>query len=217
MVRLLSGALVALGPLIIMFLLFDATRGLVLGWTRGLVGLVVAGIISIIVVDIETALLVPWLSDLLAKRAAEQPIFGAASQLLATTIIFAIVTFAGLRLSQRLMAIVLPSGSMRTPSIDQTRSATSTVFGQPTEQRAMVVASEHTQRRAQAVAEAITVADHRRTRLASAPQAGDAMRSSGTTSGLAPSWTGGQARATSGTGRRVTLRGSASSVRRDRR
>jgi type IV secretion system protein VirB6 len=216
-VRLLSGAILALGPLIVMFLLFDATRGLVAGWARALVGLVAAGIVAVLIIDVETVLLTPWLSDLLAKRAADQAIYGASSQLLATTIIFAVVIFAGLRLSQRLVTTVWPMVSGATYRDVATRQGEMLLENRASQQRDILAMGQQEQRRAQAIAEAISVADHRRTRLAggrpeSAPAAGQA---SGT--GLAPGWTASAVRSNYGSDRRVTVRGSASSARRDRR
>ena len=211
LVRLLSGALLALGPVIVMFLLFNATRGLVVGWLRALVGLIAAGIISLLIVDIETMLLVPWLSDLLAKRAAEQPIYAAASQLLAATAIFAIVIFAGIRLSQRLMGVVWPSPSApRVRAHERLPDAPRDIRAE--RQRLALPPADQQSRRAQAVAEAVAISDHRRTRLAGVG-AVSSMVSPAPATSSGSGWTSGSAES----GRRVRLRGSASSARRDRR
>ncbi|HVJ02532.1 MAG TPA: type IV secretion system protein, partial [Sphingomonas sp.] len=80
-----------LGPLFVGFLLFDATRGLFVGWLRLLAGAALGVVATSIALGVELALLEPWLSDLLARRVAQQPIPGAPAQLLAATIVFALV------------------------------------------------------------------------------------------------------------------------------
>lgn len=86
--QLLAGLMLALGPFFIGFLLFDATRGLFVGWLRALVGVVLGTLGVMLVLGMELALFEPWLTDLLAQRAAEQSISEAPAQLLATTIVF---------------------------------------------------------------------------------------------------------------------------------
>lgn len=92
--RLLAGLLLAMGPLFIGFLLFDVTRGLFIGWIRVLVATALGALAASIALGVELALLEPWLSDLLARRAAEQSIPGAPAQLLAATIVFGLVLVA---------------------------------------------------------------------------------------------------------------------------
>lgn len=88
MLRIAAGLLLALGPLFITFLLFEGTRGLFEGWLRGLIAAALGAVATAIVLAIELAFLEPWLSQLLAQRAANLPIGGAPAQLLATTVIF---------------------------------------------------------------------------------------------------------------------------------
>ncbi|HEU4962149.1 MAG TPA: type IV secretion system protein [Sphingomonas sp.] len=88
LLRIAAGLLLALGPLFIAFLLFEGTRGLFEGWLRGLIAAALGALATAIVLAIELALLEPWLSQLLAQRAATLPIGGAPAQLLATTVIF---------------------------------------------------------------------------------------------------------------------------------
>ncbi|NWK97722.1 hypothetical protein DM806_19095 [Sphingobium lactosutens] len=89
--QLLAGLLLALGPFFIAFLLFDATRGWFVGWLRVLMGVLMGMVGAMLVFGVQLALFEPWLTDLLAQRAAEQPIPGAAAQLLAGAIVFALV------------------------------------------------------------------------------------------------------------------------------
>lgn len=214
LIRLLSGALLALGPLIILALLFEVSRGLVVGWARLLAGLVVGGIVTILVINVETMLLAPWLSDLIVRRAAEQLIYGAPAQLLAASVIFALVTLGGVRLSARIMATVWPQqrltvtgshhGSM--PSWSANPQAVTASAGAQKYQE---------QRRAQAVADSITVADHRRTRLATA--GGQLVAPGVSAQPLAPGWQGARNRPAATAMRRSSWRGSASATRRDQR
>jgi type IV secretion system protein VirB6 len=107
--RLLAGLMLALGPLFIGFLLFDSTRGLFAGWIRVLLGTVLGVLATAITLGVELALLEPWLTDLLARRAAEQPIPGAPAQLFAATLVFGITLIAMLAGTARLAwALRLP-------------------------------------------------------------------------------------------------------------
>lgn len=96
-VRLTAGLLLALGPVFIALLLFEATRGLFVGWLRVLIGVALGALATSIALGVELALLEPWLADLLARRAADQPIPGVPAQLLAATFVFAIVLLVMLR------------------------------------------------------------------------------------------------------------------------
>lgn len=89
LLRIMAGLLLALGPLFIAFLLFEGTRGLFEGWLRGLIAAALGALATAVVLGIELALLEPWLTDLLARRAANIAIGGAPAQLLAMTFVFA--------------------------------------------------------------------------------------------------------------------------------
>jgi len=93
-VRLVAGLLLALGPLFILFALFGATRGLFEGWVRGLVGSVLGAVGVAILLGVELALLEPWITDLLARRAAGIAIPGAPTELLAASLIFGFALLA---------------------------------------------------------------------------------------------------------------------------
>lgn len=87
--RIGAGLLLALGPLFLAFLLFDATRGLFEGWLRALIGIALASVATAIVLGVELALIEPWLTALITQRAGGAPIPGIPVPLLATTAIFA--------------------------------------------------------------------------------------------------------------------------------
>jgi type IV secretion system protein VirB6 len=89
LLRIAGGFLLAFGPLFILFLLFEGTRGLFEGWLRALIGIAFGALATSIVLGIELALIEPWLTDLLARRAAGIAVIGAPAQLLAIAAIFA--------------------------------------------------------------------------------------------------------------------------------
>ncbi|WP_174275580.1 type IV secretion system protein [uncultured Sphingomonas sp.] len=91
LVRLGAGLLLALGPLFLAFLLFDATRGLFEGWARALIATALGSLVTAILLGVELALFEPWLSDLIARRAGGEAIWGAPAPLLAISSVFAIV------------------------------------------------------------------------------------------------------------------------------
>lgn len=104
LIRLGAGLLLALGPLFLAFLLFDGTRGLFEGWLRGLIAMALGGVATALTLGIELALFEPWLSDLVARRAAGEAIPNAPATLLAAAVIFAGVLLAMLVLVARIAA-----------------------------------------------------------------------------------------------------------------
>lgn len=97
--RLAAGVLLALGPLFIAFLLFDATRGIFGGWLRGLIGLTLAAMASSLVLAVETAIMQPRIVTLINLRASGYTIQGSATELLALAIVFTFVSLAVLLVS----------------------------------------------------------------------------------------------------------------------
>lgn len=97
--RIAAGVLLALGPLFIAFLLFDATRGLFGGWLRGLIGLTLGTTASSLVLAVEAAIVQPRVVSLINLRASGYSIAGSATELLALAIVFAFVTLAILLVS----------------------------------------------------------------------------------------------------------------------
>lgn len=93
-VRLIAGLLLAVAPLFIAFLLFDSTRGLFEGWLRVLGGAALGALGTSIILGVELALLEPWLSSLLAARAAGIAVPSAPVELLVVTLLFALVFVA---------------------------------------------------------------------------------------------------------------------------
>lgn len=101
-VRFIVGLLLALAPFFFAFMLFDATRGLFAGWIRVLAGATIGALSVSIILSIELALLEPWLSSLLASRAANRAVPSAPVELLVVTSMFGIALITMLWASARL-------------------------------------------------------------------------------------------------------------------
>jgi type IV secretion system protein VirB6 len=131
--RLISGLLLALGPLFAGFLLFHATRGLFLGWARLLFGSLLGAVVVTAILEVELALLLPWLSEVLTQRIARIATPSAPVELLVLVAAFGLVSFIGLRLNWSLslapalanmkaelsaadLRQMLPAAPMMTPS-----------------------------------------------------------------------------------------------------
>lgn len=99
--RLVAAILLALGPLFVVFLLFDTTRGWFAGWLRGLAATMIGMFGVGILLGVELALLESWVAGLLARRASEQTIAGAPVELMAATAIFALATLGALAAAAR--------------------------------------------------------------------------------------------------------------------
>ena len=90
-VRLVAGLMLALGPFFIAFLLFDNTRSLFEGWIRVLAGAALGAVAASVALGVELALLEPWLADILTRRSAGEALPNMPAELLAVTIVFAII------------------------------------------------------------------------------------------------------------------------------
>lgn len=93
-VRLVAGLLLALGPLFVIFLLFDGTRGLFEGWVRGLAGATLGALAVAIVLGVELALLEPWLVAVLDLRHQNIATPAVPVELLVLTLVFAVTLVA---------------------------------------------------------------------------------------------------------------------------
>jgi type IV secretion system protein VirB6 len=117
-VRMIAGLLLAIGPLFVAFLLFENTRSLFEGWLRVLAGAALAAFGTAIALGAELALIEPWLTDLLARRGADQWLPAMPTELLVVTTVFAIIIVAMLYAAARIawafrLAPVWHAGSSR--------------------------------------------------------------------------------------------------------
>lgn len=102
LIRLGAGILLAIAPLMAGLLLFGITRPIFIGWARGLAMTFLASISLTLLLGAQLALLEPWLGDALAKRAADQQILEAPSEILALNLVFALVCIGGVAIVTRI-------------------------------------------------------------------------------------------------------------------
>jgi type IV secretion system protein VirB6 len=159
-VRILAGIMLALGPLFLLFLLFDGTRGLVSGWGRALLFCLIGSLAISLVLGIELGLLEPWLASLLARRASGLDVVGAPAQLLATTVIFNIA------LGSILVATGVVASGLRLPAWSRSpgstfRQSAAAADRQLSSMRADQSLPNESRSRASAVADAVAVTQRR--------------------------------------------------------
>lgn len=159
-VRIIAGLLLALGPFFVAFLLFAGTRGLFEGWLRGLGGVALGALGTTIVLGVELALLEPRLVDWLAKRAAGLPAPGAAVEVLALSMVFALV------LTAVLVAAAGVARGLRLPNFAELASRVQASQGRHSIERSVEVGGERpmtliANRRAAATVEALAALQRR--------------------------------------------------------
>lgn len=161
-VRLVAGLLLALAPIFFAFLLFDATRGLFEGWLRVLAGAALGALGVSIILGVQLALLEPWLSSLLAARAANIAVPNAPVELLVVTTLFC------LTLAAMIWAVARLAMGFRFPSVWQwavdamaARQEAAPGERQPVQPSAAIPAAERS--RAIAIADAVASSQRRET------------------------------------------------------
>jgi type IV secretion system protein VirB6 len=100
--RLAGGIFLALAPLFAGFLLFDATRFLFFGWLKSLIAIAIGSVGIAVVLAVELAIIEPWLSQVLALRAARIATLSAPFELLALTLAFSLTMLGVFALSLRI-------------------------------------------------------------------------------------------------------------------
>lgn len=217
--RLIAGLVLALGPLFLAFLLFDTTRGLVEGWIKVLSGAMLGTLATSIILGTELALLEPWLANLIAVRGGDAAITGAAAQLLAATVIFAVTLLAAIaasaKLSWSLRLPITSAGLGSGPTRSRASETTTSILGD----RGEGILQSVPRSRAFAIADAVTMLDHRESAALAVINNGSigpesAVSVSGMTSGARNEMTGRTA-SNPLSRRRTGTRVSASAKRRD--
>jgi type IV secretion system protein VirB6 len=113
-VRVVTALLLALGPLFIGCMLFDATRGLFVGWVRILAGAALAGVAAALVIALELAVIEPQVEALRDLLDRGQPAGQLPQDMLATCSCFALVMLAALiALVRTTAAFRLPAAALR--------------------------------------------------------------------------------------------------------
>ena len=101
LVRVIAGVMLALGPFFIAFLMFEHTRSLFEGWVRVLAGAALGTIAVSITLGLELGLMEPWLSVVLARRAAGEALPSMPTELFVIACLFALALVASLYASMR--------------------------------------------------------------------------------------------------------------------
>ena len=142
--------LVALGPAFMLFFLFDATRGLFVGWVRALVAAIIAPITSWGGLMICLATLEPWVERLARERAAHAIKVDTVSSLVTF-----VTTFAAAQLVLAIGAVVITSAfhlrraaaQRDTDTVSATNSQQQTIEARFSQSRAELLAqSLHSER-----------------------------------------------------------------------
>ncbi len=213
LVRLTSGFLLAIAPLMAGLLLFGVTRGVFEGWARALVTTFLASMLLSVIYGVELAMLEPWLQDALQKRSIDQQILDAPVEILVAALSFAVVALAGVFFIARLgfhgatqFPTAFRSSDERAEAPTATQAPLLASSREPEAPRAVHVANSVTEnlRREERMAEVMRVEGRWSQREGTAPTAlaaGAAARSS--EDALGNSW------------RRPSRRTSAASNRRD--
>ena len=94
--RAVTGLLLALGPLVATFLLFDATRGLFEGWLRALLAMVLATFTTLVLLGFELSVIEPILNELTQARQSGTIVANGNEWPAAIATLFGLVILAGL-------------------------------------------------------------------------------------------------------------------------
>jgi type IV secretion system protein VirB6 len=95
-VKLIAGLMLALGPFFIAFLMFEGTRSLFEGWVRVLAGAALSSVGVSITLGLELALIEPWLSNVLARRMADEALPTVSTELFVIACLFSMLVAAAL-------------------------------------------------------------------------------------------------------------------------
>lgn len=101
-VRITAGVLLALAPLFAGLLLFDMSRGLVIGWARALVFTLLASVVTALILGVELAVIEPWLTQVVRLRQASTVAPSAPVELLILSLGFAVALFGSMAILLRL-------------------------------------------------------------------------------------------------------------------
>jgi type IV secretion system protein VirB6 len=165
-VRTLAALLLALGPLFAGLLLFEATRGLFMGWARLLLGTALASLGATLILMIELGLLEPWLANALALRAARLATPSAPVELLVMTLSFAAILIGMIGVAVRLVLVpvINAAWSQRPGAAAAVQRDPAILPGQPR----LLTAEGPVPSRAVRVADAVAAQDRRALALAGA-------------------------------------------------
>lgn len=101
LMRILGGILVGLAPLMAGLLLFAGARGLFMGWLRGLALCALGTLVLSLILSAQIAVMEPWLAGVLAQRGANVFTPSAPTELIAMTMVFALIAFGAIAILAR--------------------------------------------------------------------------------------------------------------------
>lgn len=102
LIRLTTGILLAIAPLMAGLLLFGVSRSIFAGWAKALVMAFLASLAITVVLAAELALIEPWLLDALRQRQAEQEVLDAPVEILVISLAFVLVLLGVITVAARI-------------------------------------------------------------------------------------------------------------------
>lgn len=185
-VRLGAGVLLALAPLMAGLALFSQTLGLFIGWLRGLAFCALGSLMLLVMQGAMTAMMFPWLDDVVKLRQDNVLTPSAPTELLALTVGFAALTVGTLFLAAKLTFFSAGAARARQTAaperLEQTPARASSAIAAPP-------AATPVSSRAQSVAEAVSSSMRRESRT-------EGARTTGTRLDIAQSTVSGDQRPT---------------------
>ncbi len=165
-VHVVVGLLLALGPLFLAFLLFDATQGFLAGWVRVLAGAVMGGIAVPLVVSLFLAVLEPQVIALVGRIDGGVPVGALSTQIFATVGLFVLVMIFALVSAIRTAAAFRLPYVMRFSSSEASgQRGASTQLPVPYRGETLNADVGNDLSRAQGVADAVTTLERREKRM----------------------------------------------------
>ncbi|MBN8809650.1 MAG: type IV secretion system protein [Sphingomonas sp.] len=161
--RLLAGLALAIGPLFVLFLLFDATRSLVEGWIRVLAGAALGALAVSLVLGVEIALVLPWLTGVLELRYQNVATPEVPVELLVLSLVFALTLLAVLVGAARMAQAFRFAPMMERLRVISQRAPTVSTSSQRVIDQNQISSSERS--RALAIADAVAASQRRETSL----------------------------------------------------
>lgn len=210
LVRLSAGILLALAPLFAGFLLFDATRSAFAGWLRGLTAAAIGALALSLLLSVQLAIAEPWLSDVLARRAARIPTLAAPVELFVMMAAFALIGFTVIAAIARVaFAVHLPTQWLSRPDVQPSNVADRPALARAPSSPSSVMSSRAQTSRALAISDAVATQQRREATTANvAGSSGSAINRSATAGIRSPG-------ISSSSSRRTRTRVSSSAARRD--
>lgn len=117
------GILLTVGPIFIALALFEATRGLFLGWARALISAALAPMVCWMTITVMLVVLQPWLDRLNPTGLTQTPDLDAATVCIALVFIFAVAQAAVVAGAAVIGAGLEFRGRARAPSASDTRAS----------------------------------------------------------------------------------------------